>query len=149
MRMVGIKLRQVAILRDNGLPFSKRAGHVYMPMPEAFRWYISWRIDHRPGRPPSPSSMDEAKKRLESAKAELAELELAERRRDLIRVEDHKALLADAFARVASKLRNMPHRVATQVTGKTVSDRKQEATRIVDDIYQELHGADDIPEAPQ
>ena len=146
-KLVGLTSRSIANLRERGLPCHVEGGRVFVPVAEGMKWYLDFKLAQAERRH-RPSSMDEAKKRLEAARAELAELELTERRRDLMRTADHEALLSDAFARVASKLRPLADQVARQVTGKTVGTRKLQATRIVDDIYQQLAAAEDVPRPP-
>lgn len=144
-KLIGLTPRAVSNLRDQGLPYRSEGTRILIQPAEAVRWYVGHKVAR--AKPSAPSSLDEARQRFESARAELQELELAGRRGELVTVKDHERLLSDAFARVASKLRALPVRVAASVTGKTMDARKAQAAVVVDEIYRELHDADDVPEA--
>jgi len=60
----------------------------------------------------------DAKRRHAAASAELKELELAERRGEMIRVEDVVPIVADELANVRSRLMAMPGRLAPGLVGR-------------------------------
>jgi phage terminase Nu1 subunit (DNA packaging protein) len=62
----------------------------------------------------------EAKRRYTQAQAELKELELAEKRSQMVSVEDVMPILADELANVRSRLMAMPGRLAVELAA--VSD---------------------------
>ncbi len=141
---IGLTTRQVTNLRTKGLPHKTRGNTVVIPIPEGIKWYVEFKAAAM--APAAPTSLDDARQRYEAARAETAELDLAERRGELVAVKDHERMLSDAMARMASKLRNLPYKVATQVTGKTMDARQATARRLVDEVSQELCAADDVPE---
>jgi len=144
-QLIGLTSRSIANLRERGLPCRVEGGRVYIPASDGLEWYLGFKLAEAERRH-RPAPADEAKQRLEAARAELAELELTERRRDLMRVADHEALLSDAFARVAAQLKPLADRTARQVTGKSWAVRKQQATRVMDDVLDALARADDVPQ---
>lgn len=143
--VVGLTTRQITNLRDKGLPCRTEGNRVMIPVPEGIKWYIAFKAAAL--QPMRPTTLDDAKQRREAALAGLAELDLAERQGELMTVVEYERMLSGAMERMASKLRNLPHKVATQVTGKTMDARKAQAARLVDEVYRELHDADDVPEA--
>jgi len=142
--VIGLTARAVANLRERGLPHRTEGRTILIPIPEAVRWYVTFKAAALV--PPAPTSLEESRERHEAARAEMAELELAERRGELVAVKDHERMLSDAMARMRSKLRNLPYKAATQVTGKTVDARKAQVRRLVDEVSQELYAAGDVPE---
>jgi len=78
---------------------------------------ISGRSARRPARPSAedePPSLGEARARLDMAKAELAEMELAERRGELLEARDVEARLVAEFAQSKNKLLGVPARARQQ-----------------------------------
>jgi len=79
---------------------------------------IKWRTDRAVAAALGDTSkldQEEARRRKLAAEAALAELDLAERRREMIRVEDAAALVADEYAKVRSRLLDLPARLAPLV----------------------------------
>lgn len=64
-------------------------------------------------------SADDDKKRLSKAKAELAELQLAEKRREVIPAQDALAVAAENFAEVRTALLNLGPSIARDLANQT------------------------------
>jgi hypothetical protein len=59
---------------------------------------------------------------------------------------DGERAIGDAFARVRSKLLNMPNAIGMRVTGETLPLRIQQAQSLVDEVMSDLAHGDDVPE---
>ena len=141
--MLGVTPRQVARYRDLGMPYRTDGNRILILMPAGINWLVERRAATMPQA--QPTSLDEARQRYEAARAEMAELELGVRRGELVAVKDHVRMLSEAMERMASKLHNLPYKVATQVTGKTMDARQAQARRLVDEVSKELCAAEDVP----
>ncbi len=109
------------------------------------RWYADQREEA--GRAKArPRDQEQVRLRRELAEAELREFELAERRGQLVRADQVTGILADAFGRVASKLKHLPRAIALNVMADTIAGREAQATRLVDEVMTELAAGEDVPE---
>ena len=142
--MLGLSSRQISNLRAKGMPaHAKGNGHEY-PIPDAVQWYVRFK-EEAAATEARPADLDEAKLRLETAKAEMAELELAERRRQLVTVERYVAEQADAFARVRARLDVLLVRLGRAVELETPEARRREVQLAHDEVVAELYAAEDVP----
>jgi phage terminase Nu1 subunit (DNA packaging protein) len=130
--------------RKPGAPVILDGGRPKCLWPAFPRWYADQREENGKGRG-APKSLDEARLRKETAEAELKELELAERRGELMTVDEAARALADAFGRAASKLKNLPRAIALRVTGGTIPEREAQAQPLVDEVSAELATGEDVP----
>lgn len=142
---LGLTPQQVGRLVADGMPSATKGSGYVVLWPEARRWRDN-QLREEGARKAKPSTMDEARLRRETADAELKELELAARRGELIPLTDYDQSVAATFARVRSKLLNLPNAVAMRVTGDTLAARTAQAQSLVDEIMGELSGAADVPE---
>lgn len=144
--------RSFARLVSEGLPREGDGQSARFPWPEIHVWLLE--RERRKAREaakalavsPSDMAMAEAERREAAAKAELAELKLAELRRETVTVADARRWFADACGRVRSKLVNGPRQVALRVTGATIPEREREAQGVFDEIMRELAEGADVPE---
>ena len=127
-----------------GAPIEMVAGKRLLVWPDFPRWRDE-QLREGAKRELRPSSLEGHRQRREGADADLRELELAERRGQLMRVELHVKTLADAYGRVRAKLVNLPQLVAMRITGKTVSERAEQARGLVAEVLEELADGSDIP----
>jgi phage terminase Nu1 subunit (DNA packaging protein) len=141
---LGITDRQVTNLLADGLPHVGAGNKRRILWPEARRWRDD-QLRAEGARRVRPSSADEADARKKAAEAQLKELELAERRGELVRLDVAERWLVEAFGRVASKLKSLPGSVAMQVVGQTLPERQRQAQALVDEVMAELARADDVP----
>ncbi len=142
----GVSEAQLERLFQQGMPHTKEASRrVTIPMPEGRVWYHAYLVE-KGRKQAAPTSMDEARKRREIAQAELAELDLAERRNELMTVTAFDALVADVFARVRARLQNFAPRAAGLVVGAvTIQDAQARLEPLAREVMEELRRADDIP----
>lgn len=145
----GVSEAQLERLFHQGMPHEKKTSRkIVIPMPDGRVWYHKYLVD-KGKRQAAPTSIDEARRRKEAAQAELAELELAEARRELMKVEDGERVIAEAFARVRARLLNLPPRIAGIVVGaESIQDAQARVDPLVREVMEELHKADDLPESP-
>jgi hypothetical protein len=128
-----------------GMPHEKKGRRVFIPMPAGRVWYHSFLVN-KGKKQAAPKNIDEAKLRKETALAEMAELDLAERQRETMKVADHERLLADAYSRVAAKLTGFAARASVASFGAATAEEAEERIEpVVDEIREELRKTDDIP----
>lgn len=88
-----------------------------------------------------PADFEEARARKEAANAELAELDLAERRGQLVTREGARKAMASLCERVRARLVTLPPKVAPLVVGcDTVPQAQRELERAVEEVLAELRG---------
>ena len=103
---------------------------------ECTRWYINVLKEEKKGGADSES---EVKLRHMEAKASLAEIQLAEKREDLLTVDDAVSTIADTMTTIKSTLMSLPSRLAPQViSGSNASEVEGIAKRIVNEALTEL-----------
>lgn len=115
------------------------------PWPEIYRWHIE-QVERR-ARETAKSSVqiDEARRRKVVAEAELAELELAEKKHQLLTVDQFRAHLTDALERVAGQLLTMPVKLAPLVVGmKSLAKAKAVIKTFVRELMDELYAGHDV-----
>lgn len=138
-------------LVSGGIPREGDGEAARFPWPECWHWYLkrerSAAKEELRQSLPQPAGMDlaESGMREAAAKAALKELELAERRGEVVPVVDSIERMADVFGRVRSKLLNGPRQVALRVTGTTIPEREGQARGVFDEIMAELEAGDDLP----
>lgn len=94
-----------------------------------------------------PQDYDEARTRKVAAEAELAELQLAEQRGDLIRIEDAAKIADDAFDRIRARLVAVPTKEAHRLVGLTKTPKVVTVLRaVVNTVLEELGSAADALE---
>lgn len=102
-----VTVRTVRRYRKQGMPCTEggAAGNLY-DLEEARRWLESKNLTGSPGRPPTDEglALKGAKARLEEARAEKAELELARRKGELLRREEVLALYVEYAQQVRTTL---------------------------------------------
>ena len=95
-----------------GAPVVKDGTRVYVQWPGFARWREQELVRQAKAEAAPTVSLDEARTRKALAEAELAEMDLAVRRGDLVGVSDYEAALARVLDRLMARLRAMPVRLA-------------------------------------
>lgn len=128
--------------RRPGCPRVQRAGKWLYQWPAFREWYIGERIAAGSGQG-KPSDLEEAKMRKLSAEAELAELELAKARGEVVPVARvREAALAD-HSRVRARLRDLPVRAVQAIAGKQTKAQQRAALEaLVEEALGELRDMD-------
>lgn len=111
--LLEITVRRVQQLAQEGV-FPKSGRDSY-PMVACVRAYVGYWRDRAEGR--QATGLDAERKRERAAKAEMAELDLAERKGELIRAGVHREVLMDVFQEVRSSLLNLPVVVSPELVG--------------------------------
>lgn len=145
-QVFGVSEAQLERHFQKGLPSEKKGRRVHVLMPAGRIWLHSY-LEEKGKKAAAPKSIDEAKLRTETAKAEMAELDLADRLRETMKVSEHEKLLADAFSRVSAKLSNFAARAASAGFGAAnPEDAERRIEPIVDEVREELRKAEDLPD---
>lgn len=141
---LGITSRQVRNLRDHhGLPQIVRRGKPFYPWPEVLHWYIDFKIQEAERRG-GPVDYEQARTREMIAKAEMAELDLAERRGQLVTVSYAASQLERALSALRAQLLNLPGLLAPRVQGITDTARIHEVIQeAVDELMRGLQSVGD------
>ena len=141
------ELSEAAFTRlvNDGLPRKGDGKAARYEWPRIQRWHSDWKFEQ--GRQSvRPEDYEDAKARKMMAEAELAELDLAIRRRELMTVEDGQKALAEAFDRVAAQLKAAPTRHAHDLVGiQTLPEAEARFKRITTQMMSDLASADDVP----
>jgi hypothetical protein len=142
---LGVSIRQVQVLCEEGMPHEGLGNRRFVLWPEARHWRDK-RIEAKTKKSLRAGGAEESKDRKLAAEAEMAEMELAQRRGEVMPVEDGEREIGEAFARVRSKLLNLPNAIAMRVTSETLPGRKEQAQMLVDEVMAELAAGEDVPE---
>lgn len=145
----GVSESQLERLFQQGMPHAKKGRRIEIPMPAGRVWYHTHLVD-KGKRQAAPRDMDEARRRKMAAEAELAELELAKARDELMTVEAFDRAVLDAFSRVDVRLQNLASRLAGAVLGaQTIQESQARIDPLVEEAREELRRADDVPPTPE
>ena len=142
----GVSEAQLERLFHKGMPHEKTSARkIAIPMPAGRVWYHEYLVG-KGRKQAAPKDIDEAKQRKMAAEAELAELELAKARDELMTASEFFRVLGDAFARARAKLLNLPPRLAGASFGAaTLQECQAKIAPLVDEVIEELRRAEDVP----
>jgi hypothetical protein len=142
----GVSESQLERLFQQGMPHEKQSSRkIAIPMPAGRVWYHDYLVD-KGRRQAAPKDLDEAKQRKMAAEAELAELELSEKRGELMTVSDFAKITGEAFSRARARLQNLAPRVAAAAFGApTIPEAQARIEPLVIEVLDELRRADDVP----
>lgn len=144
--LFGVSEKQLERFFSQGMPHDRQSARkILIPMPAGREWYKEYLVK-KGEKAAQPSSIDEARRRKETASAELEELKLAREKGQTMRVTDHVDLLADGFARVRAKLLNFAQRAAGAAFGTaTIQECQAKLEPLVTEMMEELAAARDVP----
>lgn len=142
----GVSEAQLERFFQSGMPHEKTSSRkIAIPMPDGRIWFHKHLVE-KGKRQAAPKDIDEAKQRKMAAEAELAELELAKARDELMTVDQYERVVADAMARADARLQTLPPRLAGVVLGATtIQDAQARIAPLVEEVRDELRKADDVP----
>jgi hypothetical protein len=127
------------------MPVKGEGAKARYPWPEIFHW-LTEQLERRARDAAKPPKFGEAKSREMAAKAELAELDVAVRRDELMTVAQYDERIAAAFGRVRAQLLTLPTKMAPEMVGLArAQDALPKVQVFVDDIMGELHAGADVP----
>jgi phage terminase Nu1 subunit (DNA packaging protein) len=139
--IVGLSTRQVHNLERDGLPHRAEGRHKFYPLPAAIHW-LRDRAVQRAVDESRPTSLDEVRLRESTARAELAELEVARQRGELVHVSDWEREFAEPLARMRARLLALPGRIASELPLPPV-ESVEVIERVVHEFMSELARGDD------
>jgi len=149
-KALNVTTRRVQQLIDEGMPREARGKY---DLGKCMLWYIRFLQEALTKKTPvndTAEAQDLKKERagLTKAQKEMAELELAEKRADLISVNDAAAIWEGAIARARARLLSAVNKHAGKILGiKTPAQARIKLEEIAYEALNELVGvADDIPE---
>jgi len=133
-------------VQETDIPHRRDGNELYFPWPGVRAWLFGY-LEAKGKRSAAPESFDDARKRKEIAEAEMAEIELATARNELVRTADAEAWFADACARVRARMDSLGPRAAAAAFGaETVQEAQARIQPVVDEVYAELRKTDDVPD---
>jgi len=135
--------RQIHNLVKQGMPsFIDDDGKRKYDGPECVAWFVA----RERGGDEDLGDVDAARVRLESLRADILEVELAEKLGKVMTVEQFEKARFDADARVAAKLKALENRLAPAVVGTTdVQDGLARVKPLVAEAMDELYRGEDVP----
>lgn len=143
---LGVSEKTIERHCHEGMPHKKQGRAVFVKWPESRVWRDKWLIAQGEAKGRPKGKRDDFRDRQEAAAAEMAEIELAQMRRQLMTVADYEQLVGDAFARVRARLTNLPPRIAGIVLGsQTIQEAQGRIEPLVREAMEELRTADDVP----
>jgi phage terminase Nu1 subunit (DNA packaging protein) len=141
-RLLGLSRRQIDNLVADGCPRIKDGGTWKYPA-AAVQWYIERKTGRNGKDGPDPEKG--ARIRYEEARARNAELDVEERLRTLLKVEDWDRTLERAYTRVQARLLSFKSRLAPAVLGvTTIADAVQRIEPFIRELIDALRAGDDI-----
>lgn len=138
--LLGVTTRTVQRMSDEDPPIPRNADATYDAVA-----VVAWHAE-RQARLAGPgddaeAGYHEALTRKTAAQADLAELQVAELRADLMRIDDVEAEVRKAVTQVDAALRNIPARYAAELAaGTTKKMRTTQAMRLLDEIVERIRG---------
>lgn len=145
---LALSRKQIERQLEAGMPGERRSGRIVIFWPDA----RIWRDEHirettlREKALGGPGNANDAKKRKLDAEAELAEIEVAKARGEVVPVEEATRWFEGVCTRVRGKLLGLIPRLATASVGHSTPREAQVALQpIVHEVMDELHRGDDVP----
>lgn len=144
MRVTGLSRQTLAELaREPDCPQKQSGNNRVYPWPGWMTWYTERRVARAVERV-RPADYDEAKARKTAAEAELAELELARERGDLVAMDDAMVVFEDRLERLRARLVAIPSKEAHRFLGLTkMGEAVGELRSVVDGVMGEISGEGD------
>lgn len=141
MRVTGLSRQTLAELaREPDCPQKMSGRNRVYPWPGWMTWYVERRVGRAVDRV-KPADFEEAKARKMAADAELAELELAKQRGDLVTLSDAMVIFDDRLERLRAKLVAVPSKEAHRFLGLTrMPAAVSELRAVVDATMAEMSG---------
>mgnify|MGYP001569565410 CR=1 FL=1 len=133
-----------------GLPVEGELDAARYPWPEVFRWLLDQK--ERRGREAAApdSNINDSRKREAAARADLAELDVAERRRELMTVADYERLVSGAMQRIRAQLLTLKTKLPPEVIGvRDITEAIGKVDPVVDELLAELYVAKDVPDGDE
>lgn len=118
------------------IPFEKKGTETTFPLEACIAWFVDYRVSIASR---SVSELDLARQRKVTAEAEMAELDLAARRLDLVPVEATRTVMADIASRLRAQLLAVPGRYSARIVNlATLPDAQRALDHAMRDVLNEL-----------
>lgn len=128
-----------------GLPVKGTGEKARFPWPEALQWLFAQHEKRGREAASSGSVENDAKARSALAKAEMDELDLAERRGELMTLASYEEAVGAAFARVRAQLLTLPGKMALSMVGiQKPGDAQTRIQQHVAEVMEELRLGKDL-----
>lgn len=129
--------QQLTNLERHGLPVDRSNGRPVYELAAVLAWYVGFKQDAVRDR--KPSTRTDADTRKAVAQAELAELELAQVKGQLVTLDDYEAGLSRVTGLLASIIRSAAGKWAPALVGlETVAEAQQRADELLRDLLEVL-----------
>jgi phage terminase Nu1 subunit (DNA packaging protein) len=143
--ILGVSPRHINNLVDEGLPHSSDGKRVKYDVALCVAWWVARKVEEVKAKAEPVNEWD-AKARVDTLRADILELELGEKRRELMPVALHRKELVGAFQRVDARLMTFADKVARVVIGtRDWADGRTRVLPVVEELRGELYQADDVP----
>lgn len=140
-RRLGITAQSVGVwMKKPGAPVGIKGARTVCLWPRFPRWYVEQLVASAKRESAGKRSSDDPRDRKDNADADLKELELAERKGQLVPREEAEGWFADACMRVRGRLLSLPHHIASRVVGLTYPERLAQGQALADEVMAELQG---------
>jgi|SRR6185436_7412201 len=129
-----------------GMPVKGQGEKAKYPWPEIFRWLLD-QVERRGSARQKPGDAgDEARNREAAARADMAELDLARSRAELMTVADYDRVVGNTFQRVRAQLQSLSSNLAPAVVGvESIPEALEQIEPVIADLMAELYHAKDVP----
>jgi hypothetical protein len=143
---LGVSIRHIQVMCEEGMPHEGLSNKRFIRWPEARHWRDK-RIEAKVKKSLKAGGAEESKDRKLAAEAEMAEIALAERRGELVTVAAVEQSFANVFARLRSKILNLPQAGGMRVVGETLQERTAQMQAIADELLRDLQEDPNLTEA--
>lgn len=140
----GVSATAVDHWMRSGAPCDRSTSPVKFNTAEVVDWRIAQAVDLVSDEPKDGATLDDARRRKTQAEAELAEIEVAEKRGEVVNIAEAARTVAEEYAAVRAKLLGIPGRLAPLVAIETDQPAcKALLVREITEALNELVGAVD------
>jgi phage terminase Nu1 subunit (DNA packaging protein) len=145
----GVSLTTVDHWTRAGAPHDSSGSGPKFNTAEVVDWRVAQAVEKATEAAPADQTLDEARRRKTQAEAELAEIELAEKRGQVVQIGEAAKLVAEEYTAVRSRLLAIPNKLAPQIAVE--SDRAAchaLLSGVINEALNELVGAVGGGDAP-
>jgi phage terminase Nu1 subunit (DNA packaging protein) len=137
--LLGVTTRTVFNLREAGLSEHCQVlgRDVRIRMPAGLQWYVRWKEAEAAARE-TPTSLQSLEEEYAKLRNEEKRLDVDRKKAKLVEMVKVDLWAGDMLARVASRLDALPLRIAQGVNGKTLAERRKQATALVNEVREEV-----------
>jgi phage terminase Nu1 subunit (DNA packaging protein) len=143
--VLGVSPRHINNLVAEGLPHTSDGTRVKYPVPECVAWWVRRAVE-KAAEKAAPVDEWDAKARVDALRADMLEIDLAERLGQVMTVDQYQKARTSADARVAAKLKALENRLAPVVVGtRDIPDAIGRVRPLLTEVMDELYRGEDVP----